>query len=91
VLCLGSDAREYGVTTEPEYYAGQDVLMVGTRSSAAALETSVEDDFDGFTLLPSVLLRHAGEPAMELVLVIGHNLHRPRAEGARAVQHLHGG
>jgi Dolichyl-phosphate-mannose-protein mannosyltransferase len=75
VICLGPDPREYGVTTRPEDYVGDDVLIVAPRTSLAQVRAKFETVFDSVAELPPVLLWHAGRPAMLIPLFLGRHFH----------------
>ena len=75
VICLGTDPREYGLIARPEDHVGADVLIVAPRNSLAQITAQFGGLFDSVEALPSVLVRHAGRPAMVLPLFMGHRLH----------------
>ncbi len=75
VVCLGSDARQYGLIAHREAYAGADVLIVAPRTSLAMLVARFGFLFDRIDPIAPAILLHAGRPAAELPLFIGHRLH----------------
>ena len=82
VICLGPDARQYGLIANPDDYAGADVLIVAPRRSLAQIESQFRARFDSIDPIAPVTVRHAGDPAMELPLFIGHRLHKSIATDA---------
>ena len=82
VICLGPDARQYGLTANPDNYAGEDVLFVVPRRSFAQIKSQFGDRFDVIEPIASATVIHAGRPAMELPLFIGHRLHNSAARDA---------
>ena len=82
VICLGPDARQYGLIANPEDYAGADVLIVAPRRSLAQIESQFGARFDSIDPIAPATVRHAGDPAMELPLFIGHRLHKTIATEA---------
>ncbi|MBV8132282.1 MAG: glycosyltransferase family 39 protein, partial [Alphaproteobacteria bacterium] len=75
VICLGPDPRQYGLTTNPDDYAGVDVLIVAPRRSLAQIEGQFGAWFDTIEPIAPATVMHAGRPATELPLFIGHRLH----------------
>ena len=71
-LCLATDAREFGETEHRMSYAGRDILIAAPRSSLRAVTASLGPDFEGIEQLPPATLLHAGRPAMEIPLFLGH-------------------
>ena len=82
VICLGPDPRQYGLITRPDDYAGADVLIVAPRRSLAQIKSQFEDLFDSIEPIAPTTVTHAGRPAMELSLFIGHRLHKSAARDA---------
>ena len=78
VICLGSDARQYGLIANPDDYAGADVLIVAPRRSFAQIDDQFRSMFDAIEALAPATITHAGRPLMTLPLFIGHRL-RARA------------
>jgi hypothetical protein len=82
VICLCSDARQYGLIANPDDYAGADVLILAPRRSLAQIESQFGDRFDSVELIAPATIMHAERPAMELPLFIGHRLHQSAARDA---------
>jgi hypothetical protein len=76
VICLGADPRQYGLTAGPDDHAGADVLIVAPRRSLAQIESQFGGQFDSIEPIAPAIVMHAGRPAMELPLFIGHRLHK---------------
>ena len=79
VLCLGGDARQYGLITNPDNYAGADVLIAAPRRSFAQINGQFRSLFDAIEPIAPATITHAGRPLMTLPLFIGHRL-RARAD-----------
>jgi Dolichyl-phosphate-mannose-protein mannosyltransferase len=77
VTCLGPDQRQYGLTANPDDYAGADVLIVAPRRSFAQIQSQFGSMFDAIEPIAPATIMHAGRPAMELALFFGHRLHKP--------------
>ena len=75
VICLGKDPREYGFASPIAAHVGEDLLIVAPRETLQSVIAQYGTDFDALKALPSVLLLHAGRPAMVLPLFLGHRLH----------------
>jgi 4-amino-4-deoxy-L-arabinose transferase-like glycosyltransferase len=82
VICFGLDARQYGLTANPDDHAGADVLIVAPRRSLAQIESQFGGRFDSIEPIAPATVMHAGHPAMELPLFIGHRLRKSTARGA---------
>jgi hypothetical protein len=78
VLCLGGDARQYGLIANPDDYAGADVLIVAPRRSLAQIDDQFRSMFEAIEPIAPATITHAGRPLMTLPLFIGHRL-RARA------------
>jgi hypothetical protein len=76
VICLGPDPRQYGLVASPDEYAGDDVLIVAPRRSLAQIEGEFGARFDTIEPIAPATVMHAGRPALELPLFIGHRLHQ---------------
>jgi hypothetical protein len=76
VICLGPDPRQYGVVANPDGYAGDDVLIVAPRRSLAEIESQFGPRFEAIEPIAPATVMHAGRPALELPLFIGHRLRR---------------
>jgi 4-amino-4-deoxy-L-arabinose transferase-like glycosyltransferase len=79
VICLGPDARQYALTANPDDYAGADVLIVAARRSLPQIKSQFGMRFDSIEPIAPATIMHAGRPAMELPLFIGHRLHKSTA------------
>jgi 4-amino-4-deoxy-L-arabinose transferase-like glycosyltransferase len=79
VICLGPDARQYGITANPDNYAGADVLFVAPHRSLAQIKSQFGVRFDTIEPVAPAAVMYAGRPAMELPLFIGHRLYKPAA------------
>jgi hypothetical protein len=77
VICLGRDARQYGLTANPNDYAGSDVLIVAPHRSLDQINSQLRIFFDAIEPVAPATVVHAGRPAMELPLFVGHRLHGP--------------
>jgi hypothetical protein len=76
VICLGADPRQYGLAANPDDYAGANVLIVAPRHSLAEIESQFGTRFDAIEPIAPATVMHAGRPALELPLFIGHRLHQ---------------
>jgi Dolichyl-phosphate-mannose-protein mannosyltransferase len=74
VLCLGADARQYGLIANPDDFVGTDVLIVAPRRSLAQISSQFGSLFGSIDPIAPATIMHAGRPAMELPLFIGHRL-----------------
>jgi len=81
VLCLCGDARQYGLITNPDNYAGADVLIAAPRRSFAQINGQFGSLFEAIEPIAPATITHAGRPLMTLPLFIGHRL-RVRADPA---------
>jgi Dolichyl-phosphate-mannose-protein mannosyltransferase len=84
VICLGPDPRQYSLVANPDDYVGSDVLMAAPRRSLAQIESQFGTRFDAIEPMAPAIVMHAGHPAMELSLFIGHRLHKSAAREAIA-------
>ncbi len=75
VICLGSDARQYGLIANPDDYAGANVVIVAPHRSFAQINSQFGSLFDAVEPIMPATVLHAGRPAMSLPLFIGHRLH----------------
>jgi 4-amino-4-deoxy-L-arabinose transferase-like glycosyltransferase len=73
VICLGSDLRQYGMTSADTSDVGSDLLIVAPRKSLEAIEAQYRTSFDKITQLPPAVVLHNGRPALLLQLFLGHN------------------
>jgi len=77
VICFGPDARLYGLAASSDDYAGADVVIVARHRSLEEIVGQFRSWFDTIEPVAPVMVTHAGHPAMELSLFIGHRLHAP--------------
>jgi len=82
VICLGPDARQYGLTEDLDDYAGADVLIVAARRLLPQIESQFKGRFDSIEPIAPATVMHAGRPAMVLPLFIGHRLHKSAVRDA---------
>jgi Dolichyl-phosphate-mannose-protein mannosyltransferase len=82
VICLGPDARQYGLIANPDDDAGADVLIVAPRHSLAQIESQFGARFDTIEPIAPATMMHAGRPALELPMFIGHRLRKSAAQEA---------
>jgi Dolichyl-phosphate-mannose-protein mannosyltransferase len=75
VICLGPDAHQYELIARRDDYAGSDVLIVG-RTSLEYVVGQYWFLFDRIESIAPATVFHAGRPAVQLNLFIGHRLHR---------------
>ena len=79
VICLGPDARQYGLTARHDDHIGNDVLIV-TRVPFQKIVGQYWFLFDSIEPLAPATILHAGRPALELNLFLGHRLHQAAEE-----------
>ena len=77
IICLGPDARQYGLAASSDDYFGADVLIVARHRSFEEIVGQFRYWFDAIEPVAPAMVTHAGRPAMELSLFIGHRLHAP--------------
>jgi 4-amino-4-deoxy-L-arabinose transferase-like glycosyltransferase len=82
VICLGPDPRQYGLAANPAVYAGADVVIVAPRRSLSQIENQFGARFDSIEPIAPATVTHAGRPAIELPLFIGHRLHKSSVRDA---------
>jgi 4-amino-4-deoxy-L-arabinose transferase-like glycosyltransferase len=75
VICLGPDARQFGIVARRDDYAGADVLII-TRAPREKVLGQFWPLFDGIDPLAPAMVLHAGYPALRLNLFLGHRLHK---------------
>jgi len=75
VICLGPDARQYGLIAKRDDYAGNDVLIALPRGSRNSVVDEFRLLFDRIKPIPPATVLHAGWTAMSVPLFIGHHLH----------------
>jgi hypothetical protein len=74
VLCLCRDPRGYGVLTRPEAHLGESGLIVGRNLSPEHIKAVYAAYFDSLEPMPPITIAHAGKPAFELSVYVGHGL-----------------
>jgi 4-amino-4-deoxy-L-arabinose transferase-like glycosyltransferase len=79
VICLGPDAHQYALVARREDYAGADVLIV-TRAPFEKIVGQYWFLFDSIEAIAPATVLHAGHPAFQLNLFLGHRLHRAAEE-----------
>jgi 4-amino-4-deoxy-L-arabinose transferase-like glycosyltransferase len=79
VICLGPDAREYGLLARRDDHAGADVLIV-TRAPFDKIVGQFWFLFDSIEPMAPAAVLHAGHPALRLNLFLGHRLHKAAEE-----------
>jgi 4-amino-4-deoxy-L-arabinose transferase-like glycosyltransferase len=79
VICLGPDARQYGLLSHRDEYAGADVLIVA-RVPFDKILGQYWFLFDRIEPLAPLTVLHAGRPALQLNLFLGHRLHKAAEE-----------
>jgi 4-amino-4-deoxy-L-arabinose transferase-like glycosyltransferase len=82
VICLGPDPRQYSLVANPDDYAGSDVLIVAPRRSFEQITGQFGPLFDSIESIAPATVMHAGRPAMELPLYLGHWLHKSAGRDA---------
>ncbi|HTB47463.1 MAG TPA: glycosyltransferase family 39 protein [Acetobacteraceae bacterium] len=73
VLCLNSDARQFGLADPPQRFIGQDVLLLVPEHAVRATQ-ALAPVFDGIDALPPAPIRHAGRVLAEVVVLRAHRL-----------------
>lgn len=79
VICVGPDARQYGLAARHDDYAGSDVLIV-TRVPFQKIVGQYWFLFDSIEPMAPATILHAGRPALQLDLLLGHRLHKAADE-----------
>jgi hypothetical protein len=79
VICLGPDARQYGLVARHDDYAGGNVLIV-TRIPFGKIVGQYWFLFDSIEPMPPATILHAGRRALRLNLFLGHRLHKAAEE-----------
>jgi hypothetical protein len=79
VICIGPDARQYGLIAHRDDYAGGDVLIVA-RTSFERIIGQFWFLFDSIDPIAPATVFHAGRPALQLPLFLGHRLHKSADE-----------
>jgi 4-amino-4-deoxy-L-arabinose transferase-like glycosyltransferase len=76
VLCLNTDARQFGFSPGPAAHLGQDVLIVAPRQTPAQITATYGALFDRIEPLAPASMRLPGRDAVEIPLYLGHDLKR---------------
>jgi Dolichyl-phosphate-mannose-protein mannosyltransferase len=79
VICIGPDARQYGLIAPLDDYAGADVVIVA-RTSLEKIIGQFWFLFDSIEPLAPTTVSHAGRPALSLTVFLGHRLHKAADE-----------
>jgi hypothetical protein len=79
VFCLSWDPRGYGVLTRPEMHLGMDALIIGRNLSHDRVIGTYFRYFETLQCMAPITIRHAGKPAFELSVFLGHRLRSPTA------------
>jgi hypothetical protein len=79
VICLGPDARQYGLLFRRDEHAGADVLIV-SREPFEKILGQYWSLFDSIEPIAPTTVLHAGRPALQLNLFLGHRLHEAAEE-----------
>jgi hypothetical protein len=79
VICLGPDARQYALVARRDDHAGADVLIV-TRVPFEKIVGQYWFLFDSIEPVAPATVLHAGHPALQLNLFLGHRLHEAAEE-----------
>jgi 4-amino-4-deoxy-L-arabinose transferase-like glycosyltransferase len=76
VICLGPDARQYGLIARHDDYAGSDVLIAAPRTSFEKVVGQYWFLFDSMEPIAPSTVFHAGRSTMKVPLFLGHRLHK---------------
>jgi hypothetical protein len=74
VICLNTDARQYGAAPGPADFLGRDVLLVAPNLDPARAEQAYGRLFDRLETLPPALVALPGRDPAALPLYLGHRL-----------------
>ena len=74
VMCLCRDPRAYGVLTRPDAHLGENALIVGRALSPERAAAEYGRYFETIEEMPPIAITHAGRPAFELSIYLGHGL-----------------
>jgi hypothetical protein len=77
VLCLCRDPRGYGVLTQPRAHLGETALIIGRNLPPERIATTYGAYFASIEQMRPVAIGHAGQPAFELSVYMGHGLRAP--------------
>jgi 4-amino-4-deoxy-L-arabinose transferase-like glycosyltransferase len=76
VLCLNTDARQYGFSPGPATHIGQDVLIVAPGQTTAQIGEAYGAVFDRIEPLAPASMQLPGRGAVDFPLYLGHHLLR---------------
>jgi 4-amino-4-deoxy-L-arabinose transferase-like glycosyltransferase len=76
VMCLNTDAREFGFAPGPASVIGQNILIVAPRSDEARIRAGYAAIFESIETLPPAVIDLPGRPGHRVPLFIGHTLRR---------------
>jgi 4-amino-4-deoxy-L-arabinose transferase-like glycosyltransferase len=76
VLCLSTDAREFGFAPGPASAIGQNILIVAPRSDEARIRAGYAALFDRIETLAPAVVNLPGRPDHLIPLFLGRHLHR---------------
>ena len=79
VICLGPDARQYGLVARRDDHVGADVLIV-TRAPFEKIVGQYWFLFESIEPIAPATVLHAGRPALRLNLFLGHGLRKAAEE-----------
>ena len=79
VICLGPDAHQYGLVARQDDHVGADVLIM-TRAPFEKIVGQYWFLFDSIEPIAPATVLHAGHPALQLNLFLGHRLHKAADE-----------
>jgi hypothetical protein len=71
VVCLCSDAREYGIVRPQRAQFGRDALILDPRMTLSQMQAAYRDRFERIEELPPFYVLHAGEPKLPLNVFLG--------------------
>ena len=74
VMCLCRDPRGYGVLTRPDEHLGENALIVGRALSPERAAAEYGRYFETIEQMSPIAITHAGRPAFELSVYLGHGL-----------------
>ena len=74
VFCLGADPREFGLTAPADAHRGQDILLLLPGPWRPTTDRKRAGLFRAVERLASLVLSHAGQPAMVVSVQLGQDL-----------------
>jgi hypothetical protein len=77
VLCLCEDPRGYGVLTRPRAHLGDTALIIGRNLPPERVAATYGAYFENIEPMRPIAIAHAGAPAFELSVYLGHGLRAP--------------